>query len=196
MARPQAFDRDQALSAAMRVFWQRGYTASTIQQLLHDMGINRGSLYASFGGKRALFVEAMAFYDERLMAHLAAMLKRSGDPVAAIRQVFELSLLGMPAPQRQWGCLLVNTVNELAPLEQPLAADARERLDRVQQAFADAVARAREKGRVSEGVTDEEAAHLLMTTMTGLRVQAREGASTETLRQGIEPLLHLLFTES
>jgi len=195
MARPQAFDRDQALSAAMRVFWQRGYTASTIQQLLQDMGINRGSLYASFGGKRSLFQQAMAFYDERLMAHLGAMLTRARDPVDAIRQVFELSLLNMPAPQRQWGCLLVNTVNELAPLEQSLAAEARLRLDRMQQAFAGAVARAREKGRVSDGVTDAQAAHLLMTTMTGLRVQAREGASTETLRQGIDPLLHLLFKE-
>ncbi|MDF1820122.1 MAG: TetR/AcrR family transcriptional regulator [Alcanivoracaceae bacterium] len=195
MARPQAFDRDQALSAAMRVFWQRGYTASTIQQLLQDMGINRGSLYASFGGKRSLFQQAMAFYDERLMAHLGAMLTRARDPVDAIRQVFELSLLNMPAPQRQWGCLLVNTVNELAPLEQSLAAEARLRLDRMQQAFAGAVARAREKGRVSDSVTDAQAAHLLMTTMTGLRVQAREGASTETLRQGIDPLLHLLFKE-
>ena len=195
MARPQAFDRDQALSAAMRVFWQRGYTASTIQQLLADMGINRGSLYGAFGGKRALFQQAMAFYDERLMAHLVAMLNRAGDPLAAIRQVFELSLMGMPAPQRQWGCLLVNTVNELAPLEPPLAADARARLDRVQQAFAGAVERARDKGKVSDAVTDHQAAHLLMTTMTGLRVQAREGASSDALRDAVESLMRLLFTE-
>ena len=63
MARPKEFERDVVLDRAMRVFWSRGYEATSIQALVDRMGIQRGSLYGTFGHKRALFFAAIDRYD-------------------------------------------------------------------------------------------------------------------------------------
>ena len=62
MSRPKEFNPDEALEKAMQVFWHKGYEATSMEDLLNAMDINRGSLYATFGGKRALFLKAMDRY--------------------------------------------------------------------------------------------------------------------------------------
>lgn len=195
MARPRQFDPEQAIDAAMAVFWRQGYHASSLQQLLDAMGMNRGSLYAAFGDKASLFERVMARYQQRLQGLVLALLDNAAEPVLGIRQAFEVSLLSLTDEQRALGCLLVNTVNELSPLEAPLAAEAAAHLARAQVAFVRACERARAKGVLADSVTADSAGHLLMTTMTGLRVQARRGAGADELRQSFEPLMNLLFTE-
>ncbi|MFC7740644.1 TetR/AcrR family transcriptional regulator [Nocardiopsis composta] len=60
--RPRAFDRDAALAAAVRLFWERGYEAVSLSDLTAAMGIRTGSLYAAFGDKKKLFTEAVQAY--------------------------------------------------------------------------------------------------------------------------------------
>ena len=64
MARPKQFDRDEALERAMAVFWRRGYEGTSVRDLVEHMGINRGSLYDTFGDKRTLFLAAVDRYLE------------------------------------------------------------------------------------------------------------------------------------
>lgn len=61
--RPRAFDRNEALKAALRVFWQRGYAPASVAELCKAMGSNAPSLYAAFGSKAGLFLEALHFYE-------------------------------------------------------------------------------------------------------------------------------------
>ena len=63
MARPREFDRDEVLDLAIKVFWTRGYDRTSVQDLVNSMGIQRGSLYAAFGGKQPLFLEALDRYE-------------------------------------------------------------------------------------------------------------------------------------
>ena len=58
------FDSDKALTDAMNIFWSRGYESTSMQDLVDSMGINRGSLYATFGSKRSLFLQALRHYDD------------------------------------------------------------------------------------------------------------------------------------
>ena len=72
--RPRSFDRDAALQAAMRVFWREGYQGASIADLTGAMGIAPPSLYAAFGDKRALYLEALALYGETMGTALWAVL--------------------------------------------------------------------------------------------------------------------------
>ena len=195
MARPRQFDPNQALDAAMTVFWRHGYHASSLQMLLDAMEMNRGSLYAAFGDKASLFQQAMNHYQRRMQTIVLSLLNNQQAPVTGIRQTFEFTVLALPPEQSALGCLLVNAVNELRPLDEPLANAAADHLARVQKAFVEACHRAHSLGQLKGDITPVAAGHLLMTTMTGLRVQARQGACADELRQSVTPLMKLLFTE-
>jgi TetR/AcrR family transcriptional repressor of nem operon len=108
VGRPQAFDRDVVLDRAMRVFWSRGYEAASIEHLVTRMGIQRGSLYQTFGDKRALFFAAIERYDRVVTAKLLASLDEPASGRAAIRSFYALKLEAALASGRPRGCLVTN----------------------------------------------------------------------------------------
>src|ERR1700757_642879 len=89
MGRPRTFAEDAALEAAMRVFWEKGYEGATLGDLTEARGINRSSLYASFGDKEALFRMAVTRYAEGPAAYLKKALQES-----TVRAVVEMLLRG------------------------------------------------------------------------------------------------------
>src|ERR1700686_3982772 len=103
--RPRAFDPDTALEAALRVFWQKGYEGTALSALTAAMGINRPSIYATFGNKEALFRKALDRYSERMTNFTAEALK---EPTA--RAVAERLLVGtadlLSRPGNPKGCLV------------------------------------------------------------------------------------------
>ena len=78
MARHKQFDQDEALLKAMEVFWSRGYEAASIQDLVRHMGINRQSLYDTYGDKHALYLLALERYSEVESRRLIDLLERNG----------------------------------------------------------------------------------------------------------------------
>lgn len=193
MARPLQFDRQQALDAAMQVFWLHGFCSSSLQQLLTAMEINRGSLYAAFGDKAGLFKEVIDNYQCTMQAVVFELLNNEDDPAQGIRDVFEVTLFCLPEDAMALGCLLVNTVNELSPIDIELSNLASAKLALVEQAFINACARAQAQNQMSKAVSADDAGKMLMNTMIGLRVQSRGGASEAHLRQSITPLLTMLM---
>jgi TetR/AcrR family transcriptional repressor of nem operon len=193
MARPLQFDRQQALDAAMQVFWLHGFGSSSLQQLLSAMEINRGSLYAAFGDKAGLFKEVVDNYQCTMQAVVFDLLNNESDPAQGIRDVFEITLFCLPKDAMALGCLLVNTVNELAPIDTELSNLASAKLALVEQAFIKACAQAQLQNQMINTVSADEAGKMLMNSMIGLRVQSRRGQSAEHLRQSISPLLTMLM---
>ena len=89
MARQKEFDRDEALHKAMEVFWSRGYEAASVGELVRHMGINRQSLYDTFGDKHSLYLAALDRYREVEGRKLFELLERPGPVKRALRQLFE-----------------------------------------------------------------------------------------------------------
>src|SRR3954470_9130493 len=111
MAGVKQFDQDEVLDRAMAVFWERGYEATSIQDVVEATGLNRGSLYATFSDKKQLFLAVLAHYADRvgnpLMAELA-----DPNPRQAIERMFAAILRRTSDPTQPRGCLITNTALE------------------------------------------------------------------------------------
>ncbi len=111
MARPPEFDRAKALDGAMKLFWSRGYTATSLSDLLEVMGIARSSFYASFGTKRKLFIECLELFGDRTLAIVDKHATQLPSTDLA-RAFFNTTLLDVSQRRAKHGCMMVNTILE------------------------------------------------------------------------------------
>jgi len=191
MARPAEFDRTKALEAAMKLFWARGYSATSLPDLLAAMGIARSSFYASFKTKRALFMECLELFGDRTLAIVDQDARKM--PAAALpRAFFEATLLDVSKRKANQGCMIVNTVLELADVDQELNQLATVKLDAIENAFAQAFEQAQQKGQLNTSHSSQELASMVMTINLGLRVQSRQKQSSQQLKTIIENSLSML----
>lgn len=196
MTTTDMMDSEQLLDQAMFVFWQHGYQASSIPMLLTAMRLTRPQFYSLFGDKTQLFRQVMGRYQAYTHDVLVDLLDHPTNPAEGIRQVFELMVFTIPRERREWGCLFVNALTELSTTHPEIAQEALLKRNRVEQAFIRACGRATDHQQIQAAWTAEQAGRVLMTLLTGLRVQARSGVTEQMLRQNVEPLLNLLFVSS
>jgi TetR/AcrR family transcriptional repressor of nem operon len=191
MARSPEFDRTKVLEAAMKLFWARGYAASSLPDLLQAMGIARSSFYASFGTKRKLFMECLELFGDRTLAIVDEDVRRL--PAAALpRAFFEATLLDVSQRKANQGCMMVNTVLELADVDAELNQLATQKLRAIENAFALAFEQAQQEGELNSTRSPAELASLVMTINLGLRVQSRQNQTRQQLKPIIENSLSML----
>ena len=142
MARHKEFDRDEALHKAMEVFWARGYEAASIQDLLKHMGINRQSLYDTFGDKHALYLQALDRYREVEGRELFDLLERPGSVKKALRQLFAGVVEKALCDRQRRGCFMGNAMSELAGRCKETAARTCTNMAAAERAFHRALLRA------------------------------------------------------
>jgi len=185
MGRPREFSEEEALDAAMRVFWENGYEGTSLDDLTHAMKINRSSLYSSFGDKENLFRKAMERYSSGPLTYLFAALDQ---PTA--RQVIESllreSVRFLSDPTHPRGCL---------SLQGGLACGSGN--EKVQQAMIDWRARglahlqkrflrAHAEGDLPADVNPKDLARFVMIVMNGLSVQAVSGITPAEMNLAVE----------
>ena len=181
MARPTEFDRTKALESAMKLFWARGYTATSLPELLTVMGIARSSFYASFNTKRALFIECLELFADRTLAILNK--KAVKVPARALPRAFlEATLLEVSQRTANHGCMMVNTVLELADVDRELNQLAIKKLGMIESVFQQAFELAQKEGQLDTLRSAQELANMVMTINLGLRVQSRKTQSPQQLK--------------
>ena len=190
MGRPKAFERDVVLDRAMQVFWSRGYEATSIEHLVARMGIQRGSLYDTFGDKRALFFEAIDRYDQVVTAKLLSVLEGPGSGKTAIRRFFRLKLA--LAPRRPRGCLVTNSVAELASRDRGTAIKVGAVLTKIEAAFHRAVLRAQAAGEIDPNRNPRALARFLTSSAQGLSVMAKTFANRAALNDIVKVVLEVV----
>src|SRR5258707_10646914 len=114
MARQKEFDRDEVLHKAMEAFWTRGYEGASVQDLVKHMGINRQSIYDTFGDKHALFLQALDHYREIESRRVFELLERPGPVKKNFRQLFERVVEKAISEEGKRGCFVGNSMAELA----------------------------------------------------------------------------------
>ncbi|MBP5858889.1 TetR/AcrR family transcriptional regulator [Marivibrio halodurans] len=182
MPRTKSFDPDRVLDRAMRAFWARGYEATSVEDLVAATGINRASLYGTFGDKHALFLKALEHYGEiGLLAGLA--LEDTDRPVPdVLRDLFD-RLIARCLEMRGIGCLVTNTVCEFGTRDAAISESARRALARMENALDLLVRRGQERGEIAADESPRAIARFLLNTMQGMQVLAKVNPDARALSQ-------------
>ncbi|AUG52173.1 TetR/AcrR family transcriptional regulator [Thalassospira marina] len=192
MARPRAFDEESVLDNAMNVFWHKGFEGTSVQDLVDETGLNRASMYASFGDKKALFLRVLDHYVQTISAARFAKLVEMTDGRQAICETFRDVMRNGLSEGRNKGCLMVNSGMELAPHDAETAAIARQSFKRTELLFVDALVRAQAQKTIAEGKNIRALARFLAGSVQGLQLMARRAADEETMRDYVEMVLTAL----
>jgi AcrR family transcriptional regulator len=183
LGRPRAFDPDTALEAALRVFWKKGYEGTALSDLTEAMGINRPSIYATFGNKEALFRKALDRYSERMTNFTAEALK---EPTA--RAVAERLMVGtadlLSCPGNPKGCLMVQGALACGDEADPIRKELISRRATGEAALRERFERAKVAGDLPSGAAARDLARYVMAVMHGMSVQSAGGAGRAEL-QGV-----------
>lgn len=184
--RPREFDLEEALAAALRVFWEKGYEGASLTDLTEAMGITRPSLYAAFGNKEALFKRALDLYETEKLAYM----KRSLEAPTA-RMVAQCMLEGAieTITSECRGCLGVIVSVSCSSGDSPIAQDVRERTQTSHDALVERMQRAIDEGDFTMPVTADAMTRYLMAVMQGISVHASAGVTRDELQQVAEATL-------
>lgn len=190
MARPRAFDETVALQKALDTFWHRGYGATSVEDLVAGTGLNRASLYATFGDKHQLFMRALRYYQQQSCRILTALTADANAPALyQIRQILELTLGLALADEQQKGCFMVNTTTELAPHDAEAQAVVGQNQQFLETLLTTILSRGQQRGEVRATATPRAQAHLLISILNGMRVMARANPDPQPLHDVVSTAL-------
>ncbi|GAA1619114.1 TetR/AcrR family transcriptional regulator [Actinoplanes couchii] len=177
MSRVKEFDPDQALGAAMRLFWQRGYEATSMADLVDATGVARASLYATFGSKHDLYVRALDRYVGERDPLLVERLAGPGPVLPAIKAVLD-DFAADTESAGELGCFVVNAAVERMPADLAVALSVETSWETLEVALTSALVRARGSGELVEAADPRRLARFLLVILEGLRVvgKGRTGA--------------------
>ena len=182
MARPRKFDEAEVKTALRDVFWEHGFDGASYADIMVATGLNKGSLYASFGDKRELYQHAIADYARAQITPGVAMLKdKTIPPKDRIAGLFTSLVNGAQTPQGRWGCLLCNAAIDQAPFDEEVEKSVTGALSRLRKAI-----RACVKGTVAE-----DKAELIWMAYFGGHVMVKAGYSKSVLRTHKSQILSL-----
>ncbi len=188
--RPREFCVDAALSAALGVFWSKGYEGASLSDLTEAMGITRPSLYAAFGNKEALFRKALDLYEREKLAFMSEALQAPTARGVAER-ILTNALKMQTSASGPRGCL--NVISSVACGEEAasIKAEVVKRRASSEAALIRRFEQARDDGDLSATVDPSSLVRYLMAVLQGMAVQAGSGVSRESLEQLVATTLSL-----
>lgn len=192
VARPKEFEPEQVVERAMEVFWRKGYRATSVQDLVDHTGVNRASLYATFGDKHGLFLRALTHYCEAVVPSRAGILEADDASRPQVREYLETVARDLLGVARNRGCLMVNSTVELAAHDPDVAVHAGRHLERLEKAFGNAIGRAVERGEMAPDTDVVALSRFLVAASQGLMVVGKARPDEASLRDAVESTLEAL----
>ncbi|QGY41453.1 TetR family transcriptional regulator [Pseudodesulfovibrio cashew] len=194
MSRHQEFDSKEALHQAMKLFWHKGYEATSIMDLLKTTGLSKSSLYATFGGKRDLFLAAFDSYRDTRREEASRVLSHS--PARdGIEQFYRIILEGAKADEFTNGCMSINQAVEMAPHDEDVRVRVKQDFQCMERMLTQTIERGRIDGSIKGRKTPRELARILVVAFPGLQVMVRAKCDHERLDEAFNLVLSLLDEE-
>ncbi|MBF2716906.1 TetR/AcrR family transcriptional regulator [Agrobacterium vitis] len=191
--RPRSFDRTQALDRALMAFWQNGFEATSMHNLVEAMQINSPSIYAAFGSKEALFAETIDYYREAYASELLQALNDAADAASGIEAMFAAAIELFTRLDTPGGCFVVNSVASNAPngleLAQTMAQLRWQRSEQIAERLREDV----RAGKLRDDTPVQELSDLYAVLLQGLAQAARDGLGKTRLMTLCEHSRHLIL---
>jgi len=181
MAGVKQFDRSQVLDRAMALFWTRGYEATSIHDLVEATGVNRGSIYGTFGDKKGLFLATLDHYLETVAKSLMAELS-DPDPRRAIERMFDSLIRRTSDPKFPRGCFITNTSLECPASGDEITRKIAEAIGQQESAIYRVLRRAQAEGSLASTLDARALARFFLGVAQGLNVVNKAVADPEVLK--------------
>lgn len=192
MSRTKSFDESEVLDKAIQVFWRQGFNATSIQDLVDELGINRASLYDTWGDKHQLYLSALKRYRQNSSSWLLEKI-RSEKPAVEILNDFLIKALDEAIyDQEKKGCFLVNAASEMCNSDQQVNQLFKENKNTLTKVLSELIKEAQMEGAIKNDQTPEVIASFLYTNVVGLRVLSKSEANPEELKSVISLALSSL----
>lgn len=177
----KSFDREVVLDRAKEAFWTSGYESLSLDKLLHEMGIQKGSFYATYGSKHEVFLEALRRYTAERFAEFDRTF-RTNTPLRALESHLDVVFAESTGSNSHRGCFLVNVSLELAPTDLDVQRVVRRALSEHERFYRRMFEAAKQRGDLASDFDSEGKAHALLGIVVGMRVMARAGLTRHPLR--------------
>jgi len=189
MVRTRTFDPATALTQAVDLFSSKGYSETSMEDIVQATGVSRYGLYGTFGNKRELFEQALDRYADSMGKQAFLKLLEPDASLDNIRAIFRERVQDMCCEEENKGCLFIHTAMELAPQDGDLRAVLQKFMRRMGKLFSVGLESAKAKGEVRQDLDVVAAGELLTSTMFGLAVLGRTGYERDTLKGIVESTL-------
>jgi len=192
MARPAEFDRNQVLDKAMQAFWDHGYCATSMADLVETTALKPGSIYAAFKSKEGLFLAALDHYGQCSLAAIKQTIEEADTPMAGIRAFFAQLSDSIEPPHAKRSCFLVNTTLEVARDNPAVHERVSHHLNAIEALFRRVLEDAQQRGELPAAKDPRALAAFLMASIAGLRVIAAADSAPERARSVVSQVVALL----
>lgn len=192
MPRVKLYKKEDVLIKAMELFWKQGYHATSIQNLVQYLGINRASLYDSFGGKKALFEEALQHYRSYNINAMESFLAQKSNVKEGMKQLLGMGIKESVEDCDRKGCFVVNATTELIPGDDHMLKILEENKKVMEGIFYNFLLLGEQRGQIKEGKDLKTIASMLFSLHVGLRVMTKIEPEESVLQSSIDMALSLL----
>ena len=195
MARPRAFNEEEVIDKAVEVFWAKGYEATSMQDLIDAMGIQRGSLYGTFGGKQNLFLKSLKRYSVTVVKKLLEILESKPSAVESIELFFSQLVEHLLTAGELRSCLVTNSAIERGLRDEETKQLVLQLLNALENGFYKTLLRAKENGELSTDLDLKMVANYLTSSMQGLLVMGKV-CSERSVLEGINRITLSILTHN
>lgn len=190
--RPREFEMDEALDKAAQIFCERGFHATSINELAEAMELTAGSIYKAFKDKRAVFLAALDRQMATRGAALRVALDGAGDGRAKVRAALDLYARVSHGSEGRIGCLVVGTAMELTTFDAEIAERVRGALQKRQELLAGLIAQGQTDGSIPAAIDTAATARLLLCVLQGMRVLGKTSPEPDAMLSVAEVAMKLL----
>lgn len=192
MARTREFDEGQVLEAAMQLFWEKGYEATSLSDLTSRMGIQRPSIYSTFGDKRELFEAALRRYTTSRASDIRSRLQK----YASVKEAFSIFFADIITEEYEEdlskGCFCINTMVELAPHDEKFEVLTREHQMYLAVIFQETIERGIQTGELDDNTDAKSLAQALIVALIGITVMMKSRPQRSFIDNAVAATLTLL----
>ena len=192
MARPLEFDRKQALEKAMEVFWTKGYKATSVNDLMQAMGLSKSSLYGTFGGKHAIFIECIKFYRDNITIRVRFAMGLTRPATQIIGSILGRAVDRILEIDGRRGCFLNNTAVEVGAIDLEAAEHCRSGFKIMEETFEKLVRRGQVEGDISKECDPKKLALFLNGMVNGIMVIGKANPDRQSLENIVETAMRAL----